>query len=94
MNCWKAKLFIMNNKIFDKNRSIGSIAHKVFGALLCDECRIPTDNLFQFELEDGNASEDSYCNTCWEKVNNMLISSQAISTLKEGSETTGELKRS
>jgi len=69
-------------KIFDINRSIGSIGHKIFGAMLCDECRKPSDNLYQFKLEDGTASEDSYCSSCHDK-----IASQSAASRKERSET-------
>ena len=58
----------MREKIFDKNRSIGSSAHKIFGALICDKCEYPSDNLYQFRLENGEPSEDSYCSNCHNEI--------------------------
>lgn len=57
-----------NKKIFDKNRSEGSKSYKIFGALTCDECIKPSKKLYQFELEDGEPSEDSYCEKCFNKL--------------------------
>ena len=54
----------------DVNRSIGSPAYDIFGALLCDGCSQQSDKLYGGELKNGEFSEDIYCKDCCKQMDN------------------------
>lgn len=50
-------------KKLDELRSVGSIAHKCFGALLCDICHKPSNYLY----EESPGGETSICSECFDE---------------------------